>query len=197
MEFRFSTGSGAHGWVQEISVPICHICVSVDAKLAGCSQLFIYTRTCSSTTQATSSLLGNQSWTKHCWTAERRILPAMVSLCLGLHYFIELRQVSGSSAASESNDYSDIFWRGVIGQVHKCVLTNGEEFRWEEKCSILCSGPSHTECSELEHSGSADYIFSVLVSSEYQFDGVLIHHRFLWVRMMHGCPDGDENSPQL
>lgn len=27
--------------------------------------------------------------------------------------------------------------------------------------------------------GSEDYIFSVLASSGYQLDGVLIHHRFL------------------
>lgn len=121
-------------------------------------------------------LLGKQSWTKHCWTQN----PPRhgVTLCWS------------PRAASASNDYSDIFWQGIVGQVHKCVLTNGEEFRWEEKlkCSILCGGPGHAGCSELELADSGDYIFSILGRSEYQFDGVLIHRRLLWVRMMHGCP---------
>lgn len=79
-------------------------------------------------------------------------LPATVSLCVGLHERIGLRQASGLNAVSESNDYSDIFWRGIAGQVPKCVLTNEEEFRKEEKLerSILCSGPSRRGCSEFE-----------------------------------------------
>lgn len=61
----------------------------------------------------------------------------------------------------------------------------------------MCAGPSLAECSELERGCSGDYIFSVLAGSWYQFDGVLIHHRVLSVRMKHGCPDGDENPLQL
>lgn len=52
-------------------------------------------------------------------------------------------------------------------------------------------------CAAVLWSDSEDYIFSVLVSSEYQFDGVIIHRGLLWVRMMHGCPGFDEKPPRV